>query len=199
MTSPVQIFSKVIRAYSARKYLKNKDFSIISNNCLAGNIYRRFRLPYKSPTVGLFLFSADYVNFLERLDYYLKQPLSFTAVSKYAWVNASQNKKPYPIGLLGNDVEIHFLHYKTEQEAAEKWVRRVKRINFDNLFVIYSDLIDAFQPELIARYTTLNFERKVILSQPKWNDVLLMNTENGYFDVTRWLNGEKDYLKLEAQ
>jgi uncharacterized protein (DUF1919 family) len=199
MTSPVQIFSKIVRAYSARKRLKNKDFSIISNNCLAGNIYRRFRLPYQSPTVGLFFFSPDYLNFLERFDYYLEQPLSFTKVSKYAWVNESQKTKPYPIGLLGNDLEIHFLHYKTEQEATEKWIRRIQRINFDNLFFIYSDLIDAFQPELIARYTILNFERKVILSQPKWTDVLLMNTENGYFDVTRWLNGEKDYLKTEAQ
>ena len=45
----------------------------------------------------------------------------------------------YPIGKLGNDVEIHFLHYKSETEAQEKWNRRLKRMNFNNILFKFSD------------------------------------------------------------
>lgn len=33
-------------------------------------------------------------------------------------------------------METHFLHYYTEEEAAEKWYRRASRVNFDNLLII---------------------------------------------------------------
>lgn len=42
-----------------RAKLERTDFSIISNNCWAGSVYRSYGLPYLSPTVGLYFF-ADY-------------------------------------------------------------------------------------------------------------------------------------------
>ena len=38
-----------------------------------------------------------------------------------------KEKQTYPIGLIG-DAEIHFLHYKDEKEATDKWNRRKERM-----------------------------------------------------------------------
>lgn len=44
----------------------------------------------------------------------------------------------YPQGKL-DDVLIHFLHYKTFDEAKICWEKRKKRICYDNIFVIMTD------------------------------------------------------------
>ena len=61
-----------------RKKLKNENFTIISNNCVAGFIYKKLGLQYKTPTIGLFFFSEDYIDFLEDIQYYINLPLTFT-------------------------------------------------------------------------------------------------------------------------
>lgn len=52
----------------------------------------------------------------------MSRKISFTRISKY-----KPNNITYPIGKL-EDLEIHFLHYKTENEAREKWERRTLRM-----------------------------------------------------------------------
>ena len=39
-----------------------------------------------------------------------------------------KDQKPFPVAKL-KDIEVYFMHYKTNEEAVEKWYRRVKRIN----------------------------------------------------------------------
>ena len=50
-----------------RKKILNIDFSIISNNCWAGWVYRRYGIEYRTPTVGLFIMPSDYIIFLKNL------------------------------------------------------------------------------------------------------------------------------------
>lgn len=48
----------------------------------------------------------------------------------------------YPVGVLSNGkntIEIFFLHYHSEQEAREKWERRIQRINWEKLLVKFND------------------------------------------------------------
>jgi uncharacterized protein (DUF1919 family) len=135
----VRVGDRIYAGYE-RKKLRKTDFSIICDNCIAGSIYHKLGLQYTTPTVGLFFYSEDYITFLENFEYYIRQPLKFIHTSKHPEANELRKTIHYPIGILGNDVEIQFLHYKGEREAAEKWGRRTKRINFDNLFFIYSDL-----------------------------------------------------------
>lgn len=44
----------------------------------------------------------------------------------------------FPVGKL-NDIEIYFMHYKTEEEAREKWQRRSERINWDKIIFKFSN------------------------------------------------------------
>ena len=68
-----------------RKALKNKHFTIISDNCWGGRIYQELGLPYQSPFIGLFIYSPDYVKLLANLKHYLsgELPLVFVEESRY--------------------------------------------------------------------------------------------------------------------
>ena len=122
--------------------LRNKKFTIISNNCWAGYVYRLFNLPYQTPTIGLFIMPDDYLKFVNNLEYYLlKCKLSFVSSDECKHKDELRNHDgfgTYPIGKL-DDVEIFFVHYKDKKEAREKWTRRAERINWDNLIIKFND------------------------------------------------------------
>jgi uncharacterized protein (DUF1919 family) len=190
-----------------RRKLESSDFTVICNNCLVGTgIYQKFGLKYNTPTVGLLFYPEDYLGFLEGFNEFIKQPMRFKQSSRYDAVNEIRKSIPYPIGVLGDSIEIQFLHYRTEDDAAKKWARRSQRINFDRLYFMFSDR-DGVTPEHIERYARLPFERKVFLSSkptshPGMTVVVEDYRNDGqvgestadrvyekYFDVTGWLNG----------
>ncbi len=147
-----------------RSKLKNRDFSIIGNNCFTGGMYHKFGLQYSTPTIWTYIFPDDYIRFLENLDWYLKQPLTFKKETSHEMAHRFRQMtgNAYPIGVLG-DIEIHFMHYHSEAEAAEKWTRRSARLNRDDLFVVFSDGAE-FRPELLERYEKLPYRRKIFFS-----------------------------------
>lgn len=149
-----------LRWYRRTFILKNKTFSIISNNCWGGRVYQRYGLPYTSPTVGLLLFADEYIKFVSNLKYYLSLELTFIPKiqSKY-YEYYTEKERYYPIGVLG-DIEIVFLHYKSENEAYEKWNRRKKRINWDNLIVKFNDQNRATE-EHIRTFDRLPYKNKL--------------------------------------
>ena len=213
---------KVIRKpfkFLHAKYLcgkiANPNFSIIANNCTAGWIYQKFMLPYLTPTVGLFFYSDDYIKFLENFQEYVKSPLRFKNDSKYLEaVEFRKKKKHYPIGIIGDDVEIHFLHYTSEEEAQTKWNKRALRINFNNLFFIFSDR-DNFEEEYFKRYEKIPYGKKIFFSsKPRNSEIVVFIKDylgqkqvgessylvyDKYFDILKWLNGEPFLKQIEKK
>lgn len=65
--------------------IKNKNVTIISNNCWGGFMYQSCKLEYQSPFVGLFILAPCYIELLERFDEVINRPLIFkrTVDSKY--------------------------------------------------------------------------------------------------------------------
>lgn len=172
----INIFRKpILDAYFFRKrkpFLKkieriiSHDTSIISSNCFAGRIMQDLRMQYNTPTLGLYFMYPDYIEFLQHLEFYLKKAkIEFVEHSKYPIGDERRAKWKhwYPIGLLNGKVEIHFLHYHTEQEAAEKWYRRASRVDFNNLFVIGMDQNLCTKSDIEA-FAKLPFKRKVFFS-----------------------------------
>lgn len=136
--------------------LRNKNFSIISCNCIGGMVYHKYSMKFLSPTINLFIPAVDFCKMVENLKYYFSLEL----------VNANGSEN-YPIGRLG-DVEIHFLHYKNFAEAKEMRIRRVKRVNFNNLVFIFTDR-DGFNKCCLESF--LNFNgKKVLFSHEKIDD-----------------------------
>jgi uncharacterized protein (DUF1919 family) len=115
-----------------RSKLTSKDFSIIANNCWGSFTYQKYGLEYTSPTVGLYILGHDFVRFCGNWQRYMGQKLEFIPWEQATYYDTLKEKEPYPVGKLG-DIEIYFMHYHSEQEAAEKWVRRAKRINPNHL------------------------------------------------------------------
>ena len=129
---------KNILKISRRKGLKNKNFSIIANNCGGGYVVDYFGLQYNSPTEGLLIEINDYVKFCLNLKHYLSCELTFIKPEEsiHKDIYGTLDKFGfYPIAKC-DDIEIHFLHYPTAENARSKWVRRSKRMNYDNFLVL---------------------------------------------------------------
>lgn len=138
--------------------LENKKPSIIASNCNGGVIYHDLGLKFYSPTINLFLYPKDYLKFISNLKYYLLLELS---------PPKKQNKR-WPIGFLG-DVEIQFMHYKSFEEAKTKWEERSKRVNYDNLYFIWTDR-DGVTYEQIKDFDNMPLKNKVIFTAKKYNE-----------------------------
>lgn len=141
----------------------NKNFSIISNNCWGELIYPYYGLPYMSPTAGLYFFDEEYIRFVSNLNYYINTDLQFIDAqkSKYRDLLYKKGQENCPIGLL-DDVEIVFLHYKTKEEAKNKWDRRKKRICWDNIILKYSQSIST-KIEMMHKFEQLPYKKVIFV------------------------------------
>lgn len=133
-----KIYFRLFGPLKARKF-NFTDFTIISNNCFGGIVYRNHHLPYLTPTAGMFIMPKDYIKFIYNLEYYLSIiPLEIQLEqSSYFDYLKSINYT----GVIGkiDDVELMFLHYDDFNEARTKWERRKKRVNFDKIIYKFND------------------------------------------------------------
>lgn len=149
-----------------KKRLNNSDFTIICNNCWGGYVYRRYGVPYLSPTVGLYFFASDFIKLCSDVKGYMQKPLEFIPYteSKYQAEIEAKGQTAVPIARLG-DVEVVFLHYKTQEEAAEKWTRRAERINYENLIFKFSKMNGCGDEEMTA-FDAFDFRKKIMFTPP---------------------------------
>lgn len=146
--------------------LIDKDTSIISSNCFAGRIMQDLGMRYNSPTLGLYFWAPDYIEFLANLRFYLTEAkIQFVEHSKYPLGDKRRKewRHWYPIGRLDGKVEIHFLHYYTEEEAAEKWYRRASRVNWDKILIVGMEQNLCTLDEIKA-FDKLSFDNKIFFS-----------------------------------
>jgi uncharacterized protein (DUF1919 family) len=124
-------------------------------------------MPYLTPTVGLYFFADDYLKFVKDLSHYLESELTFinTDESRYKDVLLKRKEDHVPIGKI-DDVEIVFLHYKSEAEAKEKWDRRKARVNYDNLYFKFSKM-NLCTEDHLREFAALPYENKFILNNRK--------------------------------
>jgi uncharacterized protein (DUF1919 family) len=121
-------------------------------------VYKYFDLPFTSPFIGLFLRAEDYIQVLEQFDHLDLSDIRFDHSSK-----DYPEPRWYPVGHLQGNLEVHFLHYKTLEEAESKWKRRVKRLReipADRIFFRFCDREDA-KPEHFERFDQLSNPRKI--------------------------------------
>lgn len=168
----VRVYHKVVSYFDKcwvnrrKKSINNADFSIVCNNCWGGHVYRRYGLPYLSPTVGLYFFASDFIKLCSDVKGYMRTPLEFIPYteSKYRAEIEAKGETAVPIARLG-DVEVVFLHYKTQEEAAEKWTRRAERINYDNLIFKFSKMNGCGDEEMAA-FDAFDFRKKIMFTPP---------------------------------
>lgn len=156
------------------KRVKNPNFTVIASNCIGGLVHQVLDLPYKTPFAGLYLFAPCYMRLVRDVEGYLRSPLEFSPTSRYAQARALDVMHPYPIGLLGGNVEIHFLHFSGDNEAKETWNRRVAGIHRDNLFFCLTDK-DLWTEAIMADFDKLLYPNKVCFTArrfPKFSSAI---------------------------
>lgn len=139
-----------------RKKLEGIEFSIFSNNCLGGVFYHDAGREFTSPTVNLSFDGPDFIRFLENPQHYLTAPLQFIDIGKR-----------FPVGLI-DDIELCFVHYRTEEEATRAWERRKERINWENLYIVATDHDGLYLPEMLERFDALPYKNKVMFTAKKY-------------------------------
>ena len=167
----VKLREKLNPCFAKRRLREINDpkFTIISNNCWGAHVYRYFGIPYDSPTIGLYFFTNEYIKFLSDIKGYLTKKLVFipSSQSKYFDILKKRNETNKIIGLLG-DIEIVFLHYKTEEEAREKWTRRSARIHWDHLIVKMSEQNEC-SLEALQAFDKMQFKQKLVFTTKDYN------------------------------
>jgi uncharacterized protein (DUF1919 family) len=201
---PLKIWRRRLAARLMRRRVTNRNFTIVSNDCFGGMAYEELGLRYESPFVGLFLVPEDYMQLLRNLQPYCEGELRFAPHSRHEQINAWRQaiQKEYPIGVLGDGVEIHFLHYASRDEAHAKWARRAQRIRWNNLLVKICWHDDPRMEEWLREFEQMPFATKLALVPKseaglphavRLRDYSTDGTgqywsAHRHFDVARWLN-----------
>ena len=159
-------------------------------------IYIPYELKYTTPTVGLFIPDDDYLKFLENLDHYLSCELRFITPEEAKFQTNVLLSERYPVALLGNDVEIHFMHYKNRSIARRKWKKRAKRIDKSQLIVKMSIRENKDIEKKEVRFLQLPFKNKLLFTP---NEPIHKSLEVIYVPELREINNknidETPYLK----
>ncbi len=132
--------------------LKNENFSLIASNCNGASILNDLGQRFNSPFVNLWMKPGEFIKFLSNLNYYLSCELLFV----------KEESISYPIGLLA-DIRIYFQHYNSEELAKKKWDDRKKRINFDNLFILFTDR-DGCSYQNLLDFDNLPYKNKIVFT-----------------------------------
>ena len=105
---------------------KQKIF-MISCNCIGGLLYHKYSMEFLSPAMFLIFEAKDFTKCVNNLIYYLAFNLQFM-----------ENFKEYPLEILG-DKHVHFFRCNSLIGTKIGLHRIVKRTNFDNIVLIFSD------------------------------------------------------------
>ena len=151
-----------------RERLINKNFTIISANCIGGVIYHNLGLRFDSPTINLWIRPQDFIEFNQNLKFYLTQA---------NLTECNDHSVKYPVGLLGGEIHIYFQHYKSFEEARNKWEARKKRVHFDNIYIIMTDR-DGITKDVFENFKKLKCQNKIILTGVNYNYPYTYNIRN---------------------
>lgn len=143
----------------------NKDFTLLTNNCLAGYIYHDLGLKFMSPTINLRIKPKHFFEFIKDINYYINNEV----------VEVNDLNEEFPVGIIygddtHSDINIFFQHYRTFEEARSKWDERKLRINLDNLYVMWEFYDGIHSEELLDIFSNINIKNKMVLTH-KYHDL----------------------------
>lgn len=139
-----------------KKKLMNTNFSIIASDCFGSVVYHNLRQRFNSPTINLFFSKDDFYQFVLHLKEYLTLEL----------VELEDQNVPYPVGSLTyNDqtIRIDFMHYKSFEEAKNKWDERKLRVDFSNIYIIQT-VANGITQEYLDSFAALPFKHKMLIT-----------------------------------
>lgn len=165
----INLYKKTIGKINNKK-IKNKNITIISNNCWGGIFYRNNNLEYCSPTLGMFFMADEYIKFIYEMKKYIESEIEFISVDQSRYCQYLKMIKYDGLVAQILDLEICFLHYDSEEEAKEKWNRRKERINWDNILFKFNDQ-NLCTYENLKRFNEFEAKNKICFTSKKYSEL----------------------------
>lgn len=133
----------LFRKYSTIPTL-NKPYTLISSDCIGGVVYHDLNHSFDSPTINMAISASDFVKLCSNLKYYFSVDFveNVTKTVEFG----------YPVANI-DDIELRLIHYSSFDYAKQCWLRRIKRINYNNIFFIMTDRNHCSDQDI------LNFEK----------------------------------------
>lgn len=146
------------------------------------------------------ILNQDFKKLISNLEYYLSlSPVQYT----------NPDFPNTPAALLG-DIILHFTHYNTFEEGRDAWNNRRGRVDYNNLYIIISDIdltdqdiadLSKVKCKKLVVMTAREYDYEYCLHIPafkgkKYVGQLLGKTISGkwkfekYFDFVGWVNSE---------
>lgn len=115
--------------FSRYMRLRKSNVTIVADICWSGMLYKSLDLKCNSPFFNLYIENSSYLRLLDDLRGYCSQNLVLSQFDR------DSRGVIHPVMMLG-DVELHFNHVETPEEAEAQWSSHLARINWDNLFIM---------------------------------------------------------------
>lgn len=138
-----------------KRKLKNVSPTIISSDCFGTFVYHNLGLKFRSPTINLFFSNQDFWIFVNDLESFLSAEV----------IEEKDRSVQYPVGsITANEkkVYINFMHYKSFEEAKEKWDERKQRVSFDNIYII--QVIPKATSYDVEQFDLIPFKNKMLVT-----------------------------------
>lgn len=185
-------------SHAISRLMLPSQFSILSDDCWGGQLFRQLHLPYSSPTVGLYVEPASYLEFVELVFRKELPDLNFVV-----------SDLGFPVAVMQNDIRVCFVHYKSSVDAKEKFMRRFERIFWSRLLVKIDFGKPGYDLRHIIRWNSMQLKNSIALYSPSTpvppagihNGVLIdewtidgaamFDVTRRYFNIYEWVRSGK--------
>lgn len=137
----------------ARRYQENYHGpapTLFCNNCTGSMMLHDLGLRFNSPFVNLWIRPDDFLAICANPEAELAHELVQV-----------ESEFDYPVATL-NGKRIYLQHYDSFAQAKEIWNRRLERVDFSNINVLFV-LRDSYRPETIQAFKNIPQQRKLML------------------------------------
>lgn len=200
-----EVFELPFFDFSKYIQLIENPLTIISDDCWGGYIYHSLHLRFSSPFINIRIEDDSYSKLISNLNFYLQQPLIMEQ-------EGDIKKSLFPIGSLGQNeqkVYLNFVHSLTFEDAKIQWERRIKRINYDNIFIkwgldvskdatlTYLTIFDSITTKKILFYPDNESNNPLIhyTHQHEWTIKKASRIVFSYFRYKDFIRQPENYLK----
>lgn len=161
----------------------NKSFLLLSNNCWGVELYKSLSIPYNSPMIGSYVQPNDYLHILKNLDELASTSIQFSFQTRCGII------KPYPIGMWGPHIQLHFIHETDLEIIRLKSQRRLTRMKKyietgQQVFAKFDDR-ECATPDHFRSFHHLDRFAKISFSIRKYvyHDNIEVNISGNYYTV----------------
>ncbi len=156
------------RAFVPESPGKGMECVLLTNNCLAGFLYKDWGMKFNSPTVNLQMKPEVFIRLCENLPESLDWEFEEIKIDDDEFYKKFESENHhFPVGRFKAG-EVYFQHYDTFAEAMDCWRRRSERLKrwiSENKEVNVVLVCDEVTPEEYESFCGLNFKNKLILQQ----------------------------------